>query len=418
MAAFDIPLSGLQANSSWLNDISNNLANLNTDGYKSQSVNFADIFNQLQGTSGNGDPIQVGDGVKIASTESDFSEGGLTSTGIASNMAIVGNGFFMVQNSAGEMSYTRDGDFTANSAGQLVTPAGQFVMGYPAVDGVVSTASALTPITVPLGGTIAGTPTTSFTMDTNLDSSAAAGTTFNTPLTVYDSMGAPVNLTVQYTSNGVSATTGEASWSYSITLPASATGAASATTVGSGTLTFDSSGNLSSPSTSITGLDITGLADGSAPMKLTWNLNDSSGNPTITQLDSASATSAVNQDGYGVGTLTGYTVAADGTIQGQYSNNQTLALGQVAMANFGDVQGLVQTTGGDYDATTTSGQAVIGQAGIGGNGTIDGSETENSNVDLSAQFTNMIVAQQGYEASAKALTAFDQVEQATIQLIS
>ena len=355
MAAFDIPLSGLQANSSWLNEISNNLANLNTDGYKSQGVSFSDIFNQMQGTSGNGDPIQVGDGVEIGATTSDFSEGALTSTGVASNMAIVGNGFFVVQDASGQTSYTRDGEFATNNAGQLVTSSGQMVMGYPATDGVVSTAGALTPITVNLGSAMAGQATSSFSTDTNLDSNSSVGTTFNTPITVYDSMGTPQTLNIQFTNDGINSTTGTTSWGYAITLPASATGASSATTVATGTLAFDSSGNLSSPSGSIPGINITGLADGAAPMNLTWNLTDASGNSTITELDSTSATSAVNQDGYGVGTLTGYTVAPDGTIEGQFSNNQTLALGQVAVANFGDDQALVQSTGGDYTATTTSG---------------------------------------------------------------
>ena len=103
MAAFDIPLSGLEANSSWLNTISNNLANLNTDGYKTESVNFSDIFNQMQGTSGNGDPIQYGSGVEVGSTTANFSDGNVNSTGVAANMALQGNGFFVVQGSAGRV---------------------------------------------------------------------------------------------------------------------------------------------------------------------------------------------------------------------------------------------------------------------------------------------------------------------------
>lgn len=412
MASFDIPLSGLKANSSWLDVISNNLANLNTTGFKDQQANFGDIFYQMQGTSGNGDPIQVGTGVQVDSTESNFSNGAVTSTGVSSNMALQGNGFFVVQSGAGQVSYTRNGDFTTNSSGQLTTAQGQLVMGYPATNGVVSSGSSLAPISVNQQGTIPGSATTSFETTTNLDSSAAVGDTFSTPITVYDSVGTPQTLTIQYTNTGTN------TWSYNISLPASATGGTSATTVSSGTMTFDSSGNLTSPTGSVTGISISGLADGAAPMKLSWNLTDSSGNSTITRLNSTSATSAVTQDGFGVGTLTGFTVSTDGTVEGQFSNNQTKALGQVAVASFGNEQGLSQTSSGDFVPTTASGAAVVGQAGSGGNGTIEGSALEGSNVDMTTEFANMIVAQQGYEASAKALTTFDQVSQATIQLIT
>jgi flagellar hook protein FlgE len=138
----------------------------------------------------------------------------------------------------------------------------------------------------------------------------------------------------------------------------------------------------------------------------------------MTQQDSASATTATSQNGYGVGTLTGYSVLSDGIVQGQFSNDQTLALGQVAVAGFANVQGLTQLANGDFQSTVGSGAAVIGEAGIGGNGTITGGAVEASNVDLSTEFSNMIIAQQGYEANAKVLTAFDQVSQATIQLVS
>jgi flagellar hook protein FlgE len=411
MSSFAIPLSGLQADSSWLSLISNNLANLNTVGYKDGIMNFGDIFAQMQGASGNGDPIQVWSGVQVNGTSSNFSNGNVDSTGVASNMALQGNGFFVVNNN-GAMSYTRAGDFSVNSSGQLITPDGQLVMGYPAVNGVVSTGSALSPITVNQTGTIPGSASTSFQTTTNLDASSPVGTSFSTPITVYDSLGTPQTLTVQYTNTGTNA------WSYSVTLPASATGATgTSTTVATGNLTFNSSGNLVTPSGSVAGINITGLADGAAPMSLTWNLG-TAGSSSITQLDSTSATSATTQNGFGVGTLTGYSVSPNGTVEGQFSNNQTMALGQVAVANFANVQGLAQTNNGEYQATTASGAAVVGQAGAGGNGTIQGDAVEESNVDLSTEFSNMIVAQQGYEANAKALTTLDQISQATIQLIT
>jgi flagellar hook protein FlgE len=412
MSDFSVPLSGLEATSQSLNVIANNLANLNTDGYKDETLNFAAIFNQMQGTSGNGDPIQAGSGVQVAGTSSNFTNGSVSSTGVASNMALQGNGFFVVQNGS-QMEYTRTGDFTVNSLGQLTTTNGELVMGYPAVDGVVSTSAALAPISVNSSSTVPAVATSSFQMSTNLDSSGGVGATFSTPITVYDSLGTPQTLSVDYTNTAAN------TWSYSITLPAAATGGSgNPTTIASGTLTFDQSGNLKTPVGTVTGIKINGLADGAANMDLTWNLDNAAGSPTITQQDSTSATSSTTQNGYGVGTLTSYSVLSDGTVQGQFSNDQTLALGQVAVANFANNQGLAQSGQNDYQATFASGSAVIGQSGVGGNGTITGGAVEGSNVDLSTEFANMIVAQQGYEANAKALTTLDQISQATIQMMT
>jgi flagellar hook protein FlgE len=412
MSAFSIPLSGLEASSSSLNVIGNNLANLNTDGFKCEGLNFADVFNQMQGISGNGDPIQIGSGVQVAGQTADFANGSVTSTGIASNMALQGNGFFVVANGS-QNSFTRAGDFTVNSVGQLCTPEGQLVMGYPAVNGVVSTSAALAPIEVNQAGNIPGVATSSFQMNTNLNASAAVGDTYSEPITVYDSLGTSHVLTIQYTNAGAN------SWNYSISVPSADTGGTGTPTpVATGTLTFNSSGALTSPTGSVAGITISGLADGAAPLSLTWNLNGSSGGPLITQQNATSATSTTSQNGYGVGTLTGYSVLPDGTVQGEFSNNQTLALGQVAIASFANVQGLQQAGNNDYTATFASGAPVIGLAGTAGNGTVTGGAVEGSNVDLSTEFANMIVAQQSYEANAKVLTTLDQVSQATIQMMT
>ena len=318
----------------------------------------------------------------------------------------------MVQGS-GQTSYTRAGDFTVNSQGQLCTPQGQLVMGYPAVNGVVSTSAALAPISVNQASNIPGVATSSFQMETNLDAASAVGSTYSAPITVYDSLGTSHVLTVQYTNAGAN------SWNYSISVPSADTGGTGTPTpVATGTLTFNSSGVLTSPTAPVRALRFRGWPMAAAPMNLTWNLTDSSGNPTVTQQSATSATSSTDQNGYGVGTLDGYSVLPDGTVQGQFSNSQTLALGQVAIASFSNVQGLTQTGGNDYQASFSSGAPVIGQAGVAGNGSITGGSVELSNVSLSAEFANMIVAQQGYEANAKVLTTLDQVSQATIQLIS
>jgi flagellar hook protein FlgE len=250
-------------------------------------------------------------------------------------------------------------------------------------------------------------------MNTNLDASAAVGDTFSTPISVYDSLGEPHTLSVTYTKAAPN------SWGYSITLPAADTGGTGAATqVASGTLSFDSSGILTSPTGSVSGVSITGLADQAAPMSLNWSLADSSGNPLITQLNTSSATSNPTQDGYTAGTLTGYSVLSDGTVQGQFSNSQTLAIGQVAIASFANNQGLIPIENNDFQASFASGAAVIGQATVAGNGTITGASVEGSNVDLATEFAHMITAQQGYQASAKVLTTFNQVSQALLQVVS
>jgi flagellar hook protein FlgE len=412
MSTFTIPLSGLMATSQSLSAIANNLANLNTDGYKDQTLDFASVFNQTQGPSGNGDPIQVGDGVQVAGRVSNFANGNVNSTGVSSNMALQGNGFFVVKDSNG-VDYTRNGDFTVNSEGQLCTQGGQLVLGYPAANGVVQTGAALAPITVDQANNVPAVATTNFQMTTNLDATAAVGTTYSSPMTVYDSLGQSHDLTINFTN------TAPNTWSYSITLPAADTGGTgNPTTVASGTLDFNSSGVLTSPSGTVPAIKISGLADDAAVMNLTWDLNGGGGTPAITQQAAASATSETTQNGYTTGTLTGYTVLSDGTLQGQFSNSQTLALGQVAVASFANNQGLTQTAGNDYQASFASGAAVVGQAGQGGNGIITGGAVEQSNVDLSTEFANLIVAQQGYEANAKVLTTLDQVSQATLQVVS
>jgi flagellar hook protein FlgE len=328
-------------------------------------------------------------------------------------MALQGNGFFVVKDNTGTY-YTRAGDFTVNASGEICTPQGQLVLGYPAVSGVVSTSAALAPLDVTQVGTIPASATTKLQMTTNLNAGASVGDTYNSSLTVYDSLGATHVLTVQYTK------TAENTWSYNITVPsADVGGTGSSTAVASGTLRFDSSGVLTSPTGSVTGINITGLADGAADMSLAWNLNGSGTTPIISQDDATSATSETQQNGYAEGSLTGYTISSDGTIEGEFSNEQTLALGMVAIASFANNEGLAQVGNTSaYEATAASGAATIGRANAGGNGTLTGGAVEESNVDLSTEFANMIVAQQGYEANAKVLTTLNQVAQATIQAIT
>jgi flagellar hook protein FlgE len=410
---FSTPLSGLNAASAALQTVSNNLANMNTDGYKSQTSTFADLFYQNLGSSGSGTPVQAGLGVQVTSTEQDFSNGALASTGEASNMALNGPGFFVVQSSSGQQTYTRNGDFTTNASGQLTTLSGQLVMGYPAVNGVVSTNAGLQPIDVGSGATAPATPTSTFSLNTNLDASAAVGTTFQSPISVYDSLGASHVLTVTYTNTGAN------TWSYNVTVPSSDIqgGTGTSTSVASGTMSFNSTGQLSSPTGSLA-LSVGPLADGAQTLTPSWQLADANGNSLLTQTASVSSNNATNQNGSAAGVLSSYAVLSDGTVQATFSNGQTSSIGQVAVASFANSEGLTLDGDNQYSETAASGAAVIGTAGTAGRGTITGSSVEQSNVDVAQQFSELIVYQRAYEANAKAITAFDQVEQATIAMKS
>ena len=415
MSIFSTPLSGLNASSSALATISNNLANLNTDGYKSQSTIFSDVFYQNLGTSGNNNPIQTGFGVKVEGTSIDLTNGNVSSTGISSNMALDGSGYFVTGDATGALSYTRSGDFTTNTSGQLVTLGGQLVMGYPATGGTVNTNASLQAINVG-GGASTASATSNFSMTTNLDASAALGSTYSpTPLAVYDSLGGSHLLSVNYTKTGAD------TWSYNVTVPSSdlQNGTGTTTSLGSGTLTFDSSGTLSTPTGNLQLNSVGPFTDGAAAMSPTWELSTSAGGGSlITQTASTSASSAQTQNGYAAGTLSGYSVLADGTVQGTFSNGQTHAVGQVAVANFANPEGLQLMGNNQYGVTASSGQAVVGAAGTGGRGTIIGSSVEQSNVDVATQLSDLIVAQRSYEANAKAITTLDQIEQDTISMKS
>jgi flagellar hook protein FlgE len=419
MASFSIPLSGLTAAQTQLQSVSNNLANLNTDGFKDQTVSFSDLFSQAKVINGSGDPLQTGSGVSIAATNANFTEGNINATGNSSNMALSGNGFFVTQNASGLQSFTRAGDFTSNKAGELVTPSGDLVLGFPAVGGVIDTSAPLQALQVGSVNSPAAASST-FQITANLSSDAAIGSSaVPSTFSVYDSLGASHLLSVSYTKTGTNA------WSYSVTVPSAdlSTGGTGTTQVATGSLAFDTSGKLILPGTppsSNVSVPITGattFVDGAAPMTLTWNLADTAGNTTMTQTASDSATNSANQDGYPSGTLSSFTTQPDGTIQGIFSSGKTIALGQVAVASFANVQGLADTGYTNYEATVASGGAIIGIAGTGGRGTVVGDSVEQSNVDIATEFAKLIVAQQAYSANAKSITTFNQVSQTTIAMM-
>jgi flagellar hook protein FlgE len=410
MPNFSIPLSGLTAESTALSTIANNLSNQNTTGYKNQAVLFSDLFYQNIGSTGSGDPIQVGAGTEVSSIPSLFTQGSVEATGVPTDVAIQGSGFFVVQNSDGTLDYTRAGDFSVDNDNYLVTPSGQQVLGYPATNGVVNTGAGLAPLQLGAGTMSPPTATTNVALTTNLNAAATpTDAPFSTPITVYDSLGGAHVLNFTFTN------TGPGTWSYSVSVPASDLSATGSVQNGTGTLQFDNNGNLIPPAAGNPTITIQGLADGAADLPFTWQLSNN-GTGLLTQVAAPSSTTSETQDGVSSGSLVNFTINSDGTITGTFSNEKTQTLGQIALATFANNDGLQRQGNTDYTPTLASGQAVLGTPGAGGRGTLSGGALESSNVDIATEFSNLIVAQRGFEADAKAVTTFDQIMQDTIAL--
>jgi len=267
--------------------------------------------------------------------------------------------------------------------------------------------------------------TTTLNMTANLNSTSATGTTFPAQVTVYDSLGVSHIATVSYTQTATN------TWSYSVALPAADFASAKSTPV-TGSMSFNANGDLASitptggtstPVGTATGdtssipLSFTGLADGANDLSIGWNLLGASGTPSISQVDTGSAVSATTQDGFTSGQYQSFTVDSDGSVVASYSNGQTEAVGKVALANVTNMQGLQMLGDGDYATTLASGTASVATSGTAGLGTLQDGALEESNVNISAEFSDLIIAQRAFEANSKAVTTFDTVTQETINMI-
>jgi flagellar hook protein FlgE len=406
MPSFSTALTGLESNNTALNTIANNLANMSTVGYKDQTDQFSTLFYQQLNGGPNGG-VQVGVGTQIAETQTNFADGGLSSTGKSTDMAMQGNGFFVIEDN-GRQELTRAGDFVLSQSGALQTTSGASVLGYPAINGAVSLASGVQPITLPLGQTLAAKQTASMNIQANLDASAAVGTSVPAPVTLYDSLGAAHQATVTFTKSGIN------TWNYSIALPsADATGSSGTT----GTMTFDGNGNLTSPTGTVSAIAFTGLSDGALNMNFSWNLSGTGTGSAITQTASASNVASATQDGFASGSYQTFSVGSDGTVEASFSNGQKQVVAQLAVGTVANMQGLQATNNTAFEATLASGNMVIGTPGTAGRGTIQGGALESSNVDVSTEFSALIVAQRAFEANSKTVTTFDQATQEAINMI-
>lgn len=409
--AFTTALSALNADVTAIDIVGNNLANLNTVGYKSDTVQFYDLISeQLGGTSS---ANSVGTGVSPAQALKQFVQGSIQTSNGPLDAAISGDGFFVVKDNIGRTLYTRAGDFKLASDGSLLSATGENVQGWMATAGQINLSAPMGNILVPVNGVVPATQTANLSVQANLDARPAVGATgasFSSPVQIVDSQGATHNLTFSFTKTGVNA------WSYTVTIPQADLKAGS-NQIATGNLTFDANGQLLTP-TQANGsipLKITGLADGASDMTVNWNLY-SGNSPLLTQFAQNSGVSGTQQDGFQAGQISKISMGTDGIIIATYSNGQTAPIAQLALASIRNPDSMISVGNNNYQPTIETAAPAVGAADSGGRGTVQGGALETSTVDVAAQFTQLMSFQRSYEAASKAITTTDQMLQTLIGL--
>jgi flagellar hook protein FlgE len=399
---FRVAISGLNAAQSELAATANNIANSSTSGFKSSRVQFAELY------SGSGGQNSVGSGVKVAGISQQFSQGAINFTDNGLDLAISGKGFFVVGD-ADSRAYTRAGSFKVDRNGFVVNPAEQRLQVFPPrVEGGFNTST-----TADLrltSGESAPAATGRVDMTFNLPGNASvpaktpfdpadAGTySHSTAMTVYDSLGAAHTATVY-----LSKTATDNTWEKRLYVDGNAVGTVQ-------TLEYSANGTLVTPAAGELTYPAYTPTTGAAPITLTYAVGSS------TQYGNAFSVSAVNQDGYTTGRLVGVETDADGVVQARFTNGRSVALGQIAIAQFASVDGL-QTLGDTaWGETFASGSALLSAAGTGGMGSIQSGALEGSNVDVTQQLVNMITAQRNFQANAKMISTADALSQTIINI--
>jgi flagellar hook protein FlgE len=418
-SALTSAVSGLTAQSSALSTISRNIANASTTAYKTSEVDFQTMLTgAMSGTDAEG-------GVVATSYQNMTEQGQIASTTTATNMAVDGNGFFVVANStnSSNYAYTRDGSFAPDAQGNLVNDAGYYLEGF-ATDSsgnVLATnptdLSNLQPINLnAIGGTAKAT--TTINQAANLPANAPVGTSLTTSATMIDSLG--VSHTINETWNKTAAN----SWTLNLANPvltsntAVTSGTISPSTV---TVTFDQQGVLASTSPSPVNLAITGLTTGAANSNISLNLGTVGKADGITQYSSTAATLSVEnptytQDGALFGQLTGVTISSQGLVTASYDNGVKQPIYQIPLATFANPDGLTSIAGTTYSQSNASGSVSLQMPSQGTAGLIDASSLEGSKTDIAGEFSKMIVAQQAYSAASQVVstvkTMYDTLTQA------
>ncbi len=440
-------VSGLNANGNALSVVGNNIANLSTVGFKSSRSVFADLISSSLG--GAGGAIQTGLGVALNGVQGNFSQGSLSTTSNALDLAIDGNGFYVLRDAAGAAFYSRAGQFHLDAQNRIVDPSGFFLQGYQVNTSGLITAS-IGGVTLPTT-TAPPSPTSTVDIGANLNSQSTTGTfsladpagtaRFSTSLTVYDSVGNSHLLTTYFTKTAAN------TWTYNVLGSTNeiVTGNYHSSNVNaslglvrlaSGSLTFTTSGALDTESV-VTSYD-SGTAGGTAggtvgqaqidfvgataDQTIAFNFGTSvttdggTGLNLTTQFGAASGLVQQAQNGFGAGALQTFSVETNGMVNGRFSNGQVRPLAQLALARFPDPLGLVRTGKNTFAESGTSGQPLVGAATSAGLGRILANTLELSNVDLGESFIDMIAAQRGFQANSRVITTSDEILQELVNL--
>jgi flagellar hook protein FlgE len=434
LGSFITALSGLSAAGTAIDTIGNDLANLNTTGFKGSSLSFQDVVADVTGSASH----QVGSGVATPLILKNFLQGSIQTTGGPRDAAIQGDGFFVVRPalegspvaSATDLNadlFTRAGNFQIDKNGILTTATGERVQGWSlnTVTGSVNPSDPIGDIIVPVGTNRAAKATTSFNADLNLDASASNQATFAVPVNVFDSLGNSHVISATFTKTGAN------TWDASIgTTDASVT--QPITQGGPFHFTFNTDGSLKDisgtgydPTTGIIGGIGLTLTNGAQNLSLSWSpwqKPPAAGPPAvagagrITQFAQPSASSSIAQDGLPAAQLTSVTITDGGTVLAQYSNGSQQEVAQLALASIRNPDSLVATGNNNFRTGQNSATPVVGQASTGGRGAIVGGSLESSNVDIATEFTKLIIFQRSYSANARVVTTTDEISQETINL--
>lgn len=404
--ALNQALSGINAAESQLNVISNNIANAGTIGFKGSTAQFAEVYAV---TGLNLSSTAVGSGAELTGVEQQFGQGNLETTDGSLDMAISGNGFFVVNSGSGNQ-YTRDGAFTENADNYVVDSSGGYLQVYPPNGNGGFNTSTLTNLQLNAAQS-AATPTSAITITSNLPAGAALPTdtpfsptdsnsyTNSSGFNVYDSQGGTHDATIYYVK------TGNNTWNANLYIDGNSAGTSA--------MTFNSAGQLQTPADGNLTFTPTQPTNGATfPTTMTVNMANT------TQFGTAYAPGTANANGNAAGVLQNVEIGTDGIVTAIYSNNQTTQLGQIAVANFSNLQGLQQVGNNNWVATQSSGIAVMGSAGAGQYGNIEQGQLETSNTsDTTAQLVDMIQAQQNYEANSQMLGTVSSLDQSLFQAV-
>ncbi len=402
-------VTGLRNHQTMMDVVGNNIANVNTTGFKKSNAIFQDVLSQTlegagapSGELGGTNPAQIGLGVRIGGIAQNLSQGALQRTGRDLDLSIEGDGFFVVQSQGSEL-YTRAGAFFVDAAGQLVTADGGLVQGWQAdPSGLLQTDQPVGGIKIPIGEASQPVASTVVNLGGNLSADAALGTQDFTSVTVYDSTGIPMVLDVTYTKTNASEWTVTASYGDPPT----------AVPVSDNVMTFGVNGELLTP-TDFTANIAAGALPGAEAIALTLGGAEAR---RVSQYGGNSTMTVINQNGSSSGSLQSLSIGQDGVITGSYSNGRVRAIAQLSLATFANPEGLSRVTGTSWTASANSGLAQIGAAGGGGRGMLASGALEMSNVDLAEEFTTLIRSQRGFQANSRVVTASDELLQEIVNM--